>query len=100
MLADIDIWRKVLIRYRETQDQELLIYLTCTEQSKIIMSYMNLLYDIPTSDLFDLYTITPLPLKLNDEEFDEIYASILKRYGNNLLVIEYILRNFDKIKPK
>ena len=92
MTANKATWDKMLKLYlkktykTEKYQKKLLKSLSCAENPDIIINYLN---------------ITAFNTSLfNRKERSFIIKSILDKHSNNNLILDYILNNFETIKPK
>ena len=92
MAANRTTWDKMLELYQMTNPKKekfkktLLKNLSCPENSDIIINYLN---------------ITTFNTSLfHEKERSFIIKSILDKHLNNTLILDYILNNFETIKPK
>jgi len=83
--ANDSIWMKMLDIYKKKYNKKILEYLTCSENSNIIQIYLNKIADNVT-------------LKINDNV--NIFLRIIAKHAKNIEILEYILENFEKIKPR
>ncbi|XP_011066687.1 PREDICTED: uncharacterized protein LOC105153490 [Acromyrmex echinatior] len=92
MAANRTTWDKILELYQKTDPKEenfktmLLKSLSCSENSDIIINYLNI--------------TTFNTLLFHEKERSFIIKSILDKHLNNTLILDYILNNFETIKPK
>lgn len=92
MATNKTTWDKMLELYQKTDlemgelKETLLNSLSCAENSDIIINYLN---------------ITTFNTSLfHEKERSLIFKSILNKHLNNDLILDYILSNFEIIKPK
>lgn len=78
------LWQEVLNKSIQYRSMELLNYLSCSEDSQIIIHYLNLTLK---SELFDNIT---LPI-------GRIGRSIVKKHVSKDAVLSFVLENYDKI---
>lgn len=78
------LWEKILNKSIEYRSMELLNYLSCSENSQIIIHYLNLTLK---SELFNQ---TTLPI-------GRICRSIVKKHVSKDEVLRSVLKNYDKI---
>ncbi|KYM78422.1 Aminopeptidase N [Atta colombica] len=91
MAANRTTWDKMLELYQKTDPKKekfkkmLLKSLSCSENSDIIINYLNITFN---TSLF------------HRKEHAFIIKSVLDKHSNNNLILDYILNNFETIKPK
>ncbi|KYQ58025.1 Aminopeptidase N [Trachymyrmex zeteki] len=92
MAANRTTWNKMLELYQKTDPEKekfkkmLMKSLSCAENSDIIINYLN---------------ITAFNTSLfHEKEHSLIFKFILDKHLNNDLILDYILSNFEIIKPK
>ncbi|KAL6254670.1 hypothetical protein P5V15_013977 [Pogonomyrmex californicus] len=83
MIANYDTWKQVLNKYM--LDKNLLKFLSCTKNVTIIINYMEL---------------TLIKNQIKNNILIDIFHSIIVRHANNSLILNYILTNFEKVKPR
>jgi len=76
---------KMLDISKREHNKQILEYLTCSENPNIILIYLNKIMDNIT-------------LELNDRV--NIFLRIIAKHAKNIKILEYILENFEKIKPR
>jgi len=92
MAANRTTWDKMLELYQKTDPKKekfkkmLLKSLSCSENSDIIINYLN------------IATFNTSLFHRKERAF--ILKSILDKHSNNNLILDYILNNFETIKPK
>lgn len=93
MVADHTTWSKVLNLWKQTRDNKILEYLTCTNNSDIIFSYLSqtMKEHDHTNNIMKSFQPT---------ERISIFFSIIARHAKNDEIFEYILTNFNAIKPR
>ncbi|XP_077260900.1 aminopeptidase N-like [Temnothorax americanus] len=79
-------WDKMMELYQRTHDKQFWKILSCAEDSNIIINYLNI-----TASNTTLF---------NDIEHASIFKINLENHARNDLVLDYILANFDNIKPR
>lgn len=84
--ADITVWMKVLEIYKTESDNKILEYLTCSEDPNIIRMYLE---QISTDNII-----------LKDNDHINVFLHLIAKHAKNIDVFEYILENFEKIKPR
>lgn len=82
--ANDSIWMKMLDISKREHNKKILEYLTCSENSTIIQTYLNSISDNITLEI---------NVRVN------IFLRIIAKHARNIEVLEYILENFEKIKP-
>jgi len=92
MIASFETWLKTLNLWEETRDNKILDYLTCTNNSHIIFSYL-----LHTMKEHDFESITRL---FRATERISIFFSIVAKHARNNEILEYILINFKAIKHR
>ncbi|KYN22305.1 Aminopeptidase N, partial [Trachymyrmex cornetzi] len=83
--ANGSIWMKMLDISEREHDKQILEYLTCSENPNIIQIYLNKITE-------------NMSLKINDRV--NIFLRIIAKHAKNIEILEYILENFEKIKPR
>ncbi|KAG5346782.1 AMPN Aminopeptidase, partial [Acromyrmex charruanus] len=78
------IWMKMLDISKREHNKKILEYLTCSENLNIIRVYLN--------------EMTDISLEINDRV--NIFLRIIAKHAKNIKILEYILNNFEKIKPR
>jgi len=83
MIASNATWIEVFHMYSRESDSSVLKFLACSNSSSIILQYMHLMANMTTA-------------------IDRInsFCSIVARHANNNLVLDFILDDLEKIKPK
>lgn len=84
MAIDKKVWQEILDHSIQYKSIELLNYLSCSEDSKIIVRYLN---TILRSGFFNQ---TTLPI-------ERIYRSTVKKHVKKDDVLRFVLKNYDKI---
>jgi len=74
--------------YKKEPNKKILEYLTCSEDSYIVRVYLDI---ISSNDNI-------LALEINDRI--NLFLRIVAKNAKNLEIFEYILENFDNIKPR
>lgn len=92
MIARFETWLKILNLWKKTRDNKILDYLTCTNNSEIIFSYLS-----RTMNEHDFKNTTIL---FQATEHISIFFSIVAKHARNNKILEYILINFNAIKPR
>ncbi|XP_025265829.1 aminopeptidase N-like [Camponotus floridanus] len=85
MIAKNKTWMEVFDIYLKESDSNVLKYLACSKNSSIILQYINLMANITNVKAID---------HINS------FCFIVARHANNNLVLNFILDNLEKIKPK
>ncbi|XP_071627911.1 aminopeptidase N-like [Temnothorax longispinosus] len=85
-VANKTTWDKMMERYVLTPNDNLLKNLNCAENPDIIINYLNI-----TASNTTLF---------KDLDHVFIFNLILENHARNDLVLDYILANFDNIKPR
>ncbi|KYN05612.1 Aminopeptidase N [Cyphomyrmex costatus] len=92
MAANRTTWDKMLELYQKTDPKNLkfrrtlLNSLSCIENPDIIINYLNLA--TYNTSLF------------NEEDHSLIFMSVINKHSNDDLILDYILNNFEALKPK
>lgn len=81
MEANASTWNKLLSIYVNKSNKEALQYLTCSENSDIIINFLNI--SITNNSII--------------QDKDIIYSSIIKKHATNNVIIDYVLTNLKKI---
>ncbi|XP_071561479.1 aminopeptidase N-like isoform X2 [Temnothorax nylanderi] len=85
-VANRTTWDKMMELYQRTSDKKLWKTLNCAENPDNIINYLNI-----TASNTTLF---------NHEEHALIFNLILENHARNDLVLDYILANFNNIKPR
>lgn len=86
MIANKTTWNKVKALFIQEHDEKLLEFLACSENSDIIFNYLDFISS-NNSTLPNKYRTFAL-------------KSIIFKHARNNLVLDYMLRNFERIKPE
>jgi len=92
MTANRATWDKVLKLYLKTKyktekyQKKLLKSLSCAENPDIIINYLNIIAF--NTSLF------------HDKEHFLVFTYIMENHARNDLILDYVLNNFEIIKPK
>jgi len=92
MIASFETWLKTLNLWEKTRDNKILHYLTCTNNSDIIFSYLS-----QTMKEHNFKNITRL---FHATERISIFYSIIAKHARNNEIFEYMLYNINEIKPR
>jgi len=86
MVANKTTWNKILELYQQKSDITILKSLSCAEDPDIIINYLN----ITALDI----------LSFHDVEHYFAFSFILQKHARNNLILDYVLTNFEIIKPR
>ncbi|XP_011871822.1 PREDICTED: aminopeptidase N-like [Vollenhovia emeryi] len=86
MTANEATWNKTMNLYIQKRDKSLLQHLACSEDSNIIINYLNI--------------IVTNSIALRHEDYIFALDSIIINHARNGQVLKYILTNFERVKPK
>lgn len=83
-ISPMSIWQKVLKEYNRTKEEQYLEHLTCAENPRVIIEYIDKLssYDI----------------QIRENKRSQIIESILRKHGSKNTVLEYVLRSYEQIR--
>lgn len=84
--ANQTTWNKMLHIYEREPNNELGEMLSCVEDPSIIIRYLNI--------------ITSNTTLFNDERQRFVFKIILGKHARNDLILDYILENYDTLKPR
>lgn len=85
--ANQSTWYKLYNMYKEKQDDNILIYLTCTNDPRTIADFLYITY---STDV----------IILDEETYRAVFYSILERHADNDTILEYILENVNAIASR
>lgn len=94
MAADFTTWLTVLNLWKKNADDKILEYLTCIENSGIILQYLS-----QTMKNHHFENMTG-HITFQDIDRINIFFSIIARHAKNNQILEYILINFEELKPR
>jgi len=83
MKANASTWNKFMDTYFIKQDQDVLEYLTCSENPNILINFLN------KSALNDLI--------IQNNVYSVICSNIIMKHSNNDVVLDYMLTNVEEI---
>ncbi|XP_011630808.1 aminopeptidase N-like [Pogonomyrmex barbatus] len=86
MIADKATWNRLLNLYMQKRNKDLLEFLACSENSDIIIDYLNIISSENST--------------LQDKEHNLAFQFIVIKHSCNNAVLDYILENFERVKPK
>ncbi|XP_025264386.1 aminopeptidase N-like, partial [Camponotus floridanus] len=89
MEANVSIWNKLYNIYINKLNEEILMYLTCSENPDNIINVLDI--------FISRYSNSS---RLQNGYYYGIYSSIIRQHAKNNAVIHYILTNFKKIIPR
>ncbi|XP_025265824.1 thyrotropin-releasing hormone-degrading ectoenzyme-like [Camponotus floridanus] len=87
--ASNDTWMHVFNIYLKESDFSVLKFLACSKNSTIILQYIEL-----------MTLSTALEKVITNFDHINSFCSIVARHANNIEVLDIILHNLEKIKPK
>jgi len=86
MTANRTTWDKTMNLYMQKRDKNLLEYLACSEDSDIIINYLNI--------------IASNNLTLKNKDRISTFKSVVIKHARNNPVLDYMLQNLERIKPE
>jgi len=87
-MANVSTWTRFMDLYLQAHKDLVLELLTCSENTEIIINYLQIL-----RTMSDNTVIT---------KFQYVYTfdMIVNKYASNDIVLDYILKNIDNVKPR
>jgi hypothetical protein len=85
-MANYTTWLKMMSLYEKTHDSMLLESLTCSENHDIIIKYLDLI--ATERSIF------------SDKIHYFVFHIIIMKHARNKLVLDYILKHLERLKPK
>ncbi|XP_025265950.1 aminopeptidase N-like [Camponotus floridanus] len=85
MIEDDNIWMQVYDMYLKESDYSILKFLACSKNASIIRQYMHLMANMTNVTAIDRISS---------------FCTIVARHAKNVPVLDFILDNLEKIKPK
>lgn len=93
MEANVSTWNKLMDMYFNRQNKNILEYLTCSENSDILINFMN-------TSASNNDTIQYNDFIIKDNDYYEMIRNIIQKHSDNVAVLDYILENLEKITPR
>jgi len=96
MASDSNVtWQIVFNMWIEEADDKLIEFLTCSVSPNILINYLNIINN-PAKDCIKQCKNANMLIK---EHINRFFLIVAKR-TRNMIILDYILRNFEKLKPR
>jgi len=96
MASDSNVtWQTVFNMWINESDDKLMEFLTCSVSPKIIQNYLNITIN-PAKDCIKQCKNANM---LTKEHINRFFL-IVTKHARNIIILDYILNNLEKIKPR